>query len=151
MSKAAVVAILSVASFSGCQEVLDAAGGHMKKSPNSIIGKKTQDIKKFDAAAGDVPQERSEEITSMATASLEIYQRKVVEIHTLHVDYALKLYRAEHDRFPKDYDEFMSAIIKRNNIRLPVLPGELKYAYDEENHRLMVIKNTDIQPEPAQR
>ena len=47
------------------------------------------------------------------------------------------LFRSGH--FPKDYDEFMTQIIKANNIQLPVLPGGKQYQYDVENHRLVVV------------
>ena len=41
---------------------------------------------------------------------------------------------------PKDYDEFMSQIIKRNNIQLPVLPGNRRYQYDPEKFELVVVE-----------
>jgi hypothetical protein len=34
----------------------------------------------------------------------------------------------------------MTRIIKANNIKLPVLPGDGKYAYDVENHKLEVVR-----------
>lgn len=45
-----------------------------------------------------------------------------------------------HERYPKDHEEFMTQIIKANNINLPVLPGGRKYQYDVENHELVIIE-----------
>ena len=58
----------------------------------------------------------------------------------MYVEHALDLFNASEGRYPKDYDEFMTRIIKANNIKLPVLPGQWKYAYDVENHKLEVVK-----------
>ncbi|MCA9237445.1 MAG: hypothetical protein KDA44_18350 [Planctomycetales bacterium] len=49
------------------------------------------------------------------------------------VNYAVKLYEAEHGEYPKSNDEFMSKIIKANMIVLPELPDDQEYYYDPEN------------------
>jgi hypothetical protein len=73
----------------------------------------------------------------------------VEQISKDHIDYALRLYEAEHGRYPKDYDEFMRDIIKANNIKLPVLPAQMKYQYDEVNHKLVVVQPAaPPQPKP---
>jgi hypothetical protein len=41
---------------------------------------------------------------------------------------------------PKDHEEFMTQIIKKNNIQLPVLPGGRQYQYDVENAELVVVE-----------
>ena len=38
------------------------------------------------------------------------------------IKHAMDLFHAENDRIPKTYDEFMTEIIKANNIALPQLP-----------------------------
>jgi hypothetical protein len=45
----------------------------------------------------------------------------------------------------------MTRVIKPNNIKLPVLPGGWKYAYDVPNHKLEVIRAEGAAhaPEPA--
>jgi hypothetical protein len=50
------------------------------------------------------------------------------------ITYAMKLYQAEHGRFPKDQEEFMNKIIKPNlpATRLPELPEGWEYYYDPE-------------------
>ncbi|MGE3316257.1 MAG: hypothetical protein AB7O26_14160, partial [Planctomycetaceae bacterium] len=57
-----------------------------------------------------------------------------------HVQQALNLFHAEHERYPKDHAEFMEKIIKANNIQLPELPEGFKYKYDVENHKLEAVK-----------
>ena len=64
----------------------------------------------------------------------------------MYIDHALDLFNATEGRYPKDYNEFMKRIIKENNIKLPVLPGGAKYAYDVKNHKLQVVRATADQP-----
>jgi len=55
-----------------------------------------------------------------------------------HVDYALKLYKAQHGELPKTHEEFMEKIIRANQITLPALPPGDTYLYDPEKGKLMV-------------
>jgi hypothetical protein len=61
----------------------------------------------------------------------------------LNIQHAMDLYKAANDRYPKDYDEFMTEIIKANNIALPQLPPYQAYAYDEQEHKLILIEYPD--------
>ena len=58
----------------------------------------------------------------------------------LNIQHAIDLYQAENGRYPKDYDEFMTEIIKANNIALPKLPHYQKYGYDEKEHKLIILQ-----------
>ena len=62
----------------------------------------------------------------------------------LTIQHAVDLYHAANDRYPKDYDEFMTEIIKANNIALPVLPPYQKYGYDENEHKLIILEYKDL-------
>ena len=55
----------------------------------------------------------------------------------------MDLYQAENGRYPANYDEFMTEIIKKNNIALPVLPSYQEYFYDEQQHKLQVREYPD--------
>ena len=55
------------------------------------------------------------------------------------VEHDLDIFNALEGRYPKDYDEFMTRIIKANGTKLPVLPGGWTYAYDVPNHKLEVV------------
>ena len=51
---------------------------------------------------------------------------------------AVRLYRAQHEHFPKSHEEFMKEIIKKNNIKLPELPAGHSYVYEPQTGELMV-------------
>lgn len=127
-----VCAFLSV----GCMESLEK---QTAKSPNSIVGKKTQDIGKFDPTAKQQVSD-SKINASPGTAAIGAYGPTMERISKIEIDHAINLFQAENGRYPKDYDEFMEKIIKANNIQLPVLPAKGQYKYDEENHALVVVR-----------
>jgi hypothetical protein len=128
---------LSVALVCGCMDSLANQG---KKSPNSIIGKKTDDIGKFDPNAKQEVSDSKVKADDPLLYGMQAYGPIVEKISKLNIDYAVRLYEAEHGNYPKNYDEFMSGVIKANHIQLPVLPGGWKYAYDEKNHKLEVVR-----------
>jgi hypothetical protein len=70
---------------------------------------------------------------------LSAYGPMLEKISTSYIEAALNLFKANEDRYPNDYDEFMEKIIKDNRIQLPVLPGGKRYQYDVENHKLVVV------------
>jgi hypothetical protein len=110
-----------------------------KKSPNSIVGKTTQNVGQFDPNANAKVSNSKINATDPITAPTSAYGPMLEKISKSHIEHALNLYQASEGHFPKDYDEFMTHIIKANNIQLPVLPGGKQYQYDVENHRLVVI------------
>ncbi len=126
-----------VAALCGCMQSLE---DQTKKSPNSIIGKTTQDVGKFDPNAGNTVSDSKVRVTDPVLAGLQAYGPMVEQIMKSEVLHAVNLFQATNDRYPKDYEEFMEQIIKANNIRLPVLPGGKKYQYDEVNHVLVVVE-----------
>lgn len=111
-----------------------------KKSPNSIIGKKTQDIGEFDPNAKKKVSDSKIRAEDPLTGPMMAYGPMMEKISKLGVDQAINLFYATEGRFPKDHEEFMTRIIKENNIQLPVLPFKAKYQYDVENHKLVVIE-----------
>ena len=111
-----------------------------KKSPDSIIGKKTQDIGEFDPKAGAKVSDGKINATDPITAPLSAYGPAMERISDIQITSAINLFHATEDRYPKDHEEFMEKIIKANNIKLNVLPGGKKYQYDVENHELVVIE-----------
>lgn len=130
-----------------CAGCLPSIEEQTKKSPNSIMGKKTQDIGEFNPQGGAAVSDSKVRVTNPVTGPLEAYGPMVEQISKTHVAHALNLYQAEHDHYPRDYDEFMREIIKKNNIQLPVLPGGKRYQYDVENHQLVVV---DAAPAPGE-
>lgn len=111
-----------------------------KKSPNSIIGKTTQDVGQFDPNAGAKVSDGKIQATDPITAPVSAYGPMLQRLSETEIAHAVNLFHASEDRYPKDFDEFMQRIIKENNIRLPILPGNKKYQYDVENHKLVVVE-----------
>ncbi len=109
-----------------------------------VFGRTTSDIGEFDATAGAKVSDSTIDENRLATplvGSLAAYGPIVERISKLYIEQAVNLFYAEHGRYPRSYDEFMEKIIRANNIELPVLPGNAKYQYDVENHRLEVVED----------
>jgi len=110
------------------------------KDDKGVFGKKTQDIGEFDKnKANQVVSDQKIHATDPVTSGLSAYAPMMEKISMIEITHALELFRATEDRYPKDYDEFMTRIIKENNIRLPVLPYKGHYEYDVENHELKAV------------
>ena len=112
-----------------------------KKQPKTIIGRKTQDIGKYDPTAGWEVSDSKAKITNPITGPLEAYGPMTEKIAKLGIQHNVRMFEALNGRYPT-YEEFMSQIIKNKKapILLPVLPGNMKYQYDEKNHKLVVVK-----------
>jgi hypothetical protein len=124
------------------------------KQSGAIVGQKTQEIRN---AATELEKGGAKLATTKITAKDYItlqgnaYVTAVGQLSVLSIQKAMDLYHAENDRYPKDYDEFMTVIIKANNISLPQLPPYQKYAYDEKEHKLVVLEYKAIKDQPAPR
>lgn len=134
----------SICAF-GCADPY-AADKPVEKKRESIIGKKTQDIGEFKADNKDFTV-KGDEMPEMnpinPLASMKAYGPTLQKLSKMHIQQALNLFQAEHDRYPKDHEEFMTKIIKQNQIELPVLPGKSVYQYDVENHELVIVTPTE--------
>ena len=123
-----LLASISLLALAGCGDTVEKQmAKQVEKSPNSIMGKTTQDIAEFDPnAKQEVSDSKvridTNDITAPVTAPLQAYGPMVEQISKTHVAHALSLFNATEGRYPESYDEFMEKIIKANNIRLPVLP-----------------------------
>lgn len=134
---------LTVALLAGC---MDSLGNQAKKDPNSIIGKKTDKIEKFDPKAKQEVSDSKVRADDPILAPLQAYGPMVEQISKMEIEHAVDLFNASEGRYPKDHEEFMTKIIKANNIKLPVLPGGWKYAYDVPNHKLEVVRPPGADP-----
>ena len=141
----AVVGSLTLALLSGC---MDSLAKQTQKKPNEgIIGKKTDKIKEFDPnAAKQIVSDSKGHADDPVLYAMQLYGPTIEMISTMYIDHAIDLFHASEDRYPKDYNEFMTRIIKENQIQLPVLPGGAKYAYDVEKHKLRIVKAMDMGP-----
>jgi hypothetical protein len=116
------------------------------RKPGPIIGQRTTEIrdasKELKQPGAKVASSKivaKDPITVVGNAYVSIIGRTSV----LKIQQAVDLYHAANDRYPKDLDEFMTEIIKANNIALPVLPPYQDYAYDEKEHKLIVLEYED--------
>lgn len=119
--------------------------------PEFIVGKRTQDIRnaKTELQPGKA-QVASTRIVAKDPFTLQgnAYVSIVGRSSMLNMQHAIDLFHAENDRYPKDYNEFMEVIIKANNIALPKLPYYQEYAYDEKEHKLIIIEYPDRKAQP---
>ncbi len=119
----------------GCEDL-------SKKSPNSIIGKTTQDVGEFKPDGGAKVSDSKVQVSDPITGPLQAYGPMVEQISKTTIAQALNLFNAAEGRYPNSHEEFMTRIIQENNIKLPVLPGSKKYQYDVTNHELVVVDNS---------
>ena len=108
-----------------------------------IIGQRTTDIrsasKELKQGGAKVASQKivaKDPITVQGNAYVAIVGRTSV----LSIQHSMDLYHATNDRYPKDLDEFMTEIIKPNGVALPQLPPYQKYAYDDKEHKLIVLE-----------
>jgi hypothetical protein len=125
-----------------------------KVKPQPIINRRTQEIRN---AASELQGGKAKVATTKITAKDYItlqgnaYVTTIGRVSQLEIQHAIDLYQAENGRYPKDYDEFMTVIIKANNIALPVLPPYQEYGYDEKEHKLLILEYPDRKNQPAPR
>jgi hypothetical protein len=113
------------------------------KQSGPIIGQRTTDIrnarKELNQGGARIASPKivsKDPITLQGNAYVSVVGRSSV----LSIQHSMDLYHATNERYPKDLDEFMAEIIKPNGIALPQLPVYQKYAYDEKEHKLVVLE-----------
>jgi hypothetical protein len=138
--------------LAGCEEEPRHAGGkpaassRPKETPGPIVGQRTQKVveaapalEKGNAKVASTKITAKDPITLQGNAYVSIIGRS----SQLLIQQAIDLFRANNDRYPKDFAEFMAEIIKANNISLPKLPPYQEYAYDEKEHKLIILEYSD--------
>jgi hypothetical protein len=120
----------------GCMDSLEK---QVQKSPNSIVGKTTQEVGEFKPEAGAPVSDSKVRVTDTVLAGAQAYGPMLEQISKTTIAHALNLFQASEGRYPDSHEEFMTRIIQENNIRLPVLPGGKKYQYDVAHHELVVV------------
>jgi len=55
------------------------------------------------------------------------------------IEYGLKLYHAEHGRYPATMQEFVDQILTPQQVKLPELPPGRKFVYDSQQGKLFVV------------
>jgi hypothetical protein len=139
---------LAMALLAGCTEWLS---DQAKKDPNSIIGRKADKLENFDPKAKQEVSDSKVRADDPILAPLQAYGPMVEQISKIQIQQAVDLFNASEGHYPKDYEEFMTRVVKPNNIKLALLPAGWKYAYDVPNHELKIIRAEGAPhvPEPA--
>jgi len=109
-----------------------------KEAGGSIFRKKTKDI----GVIGKDDIEADTTITGVdpVSTSLQGYTRAISEIAKIQIKSAVDIFNATEGRYPKDYKEVKEKVIDANGIELPMLPRNLRYAYDEKSHELKIVE-----------
>jgi hypothetical protein len=105
-------------------------------------------ISEFDPAAERQVIKPKAEITDPITGPLAALKNAQLEIPVLAIEHAVNLFQASEGRYPASLDEFMTRIIRENNIRLPQLAPGQEYQYDVENHKLVIVQSANEKVAP---
>ncbi len=127
--------------LTGCMDQPQSSGP--KRPPTTDV------INEFDPGKGGEIVTPTANVTNPITGPLEILKLEQIKLPMLAIQHAVNLFNAEEGRYPESHDEFMTRIIKANNIHLPVLANGLEYQYDLANHTLLIIKPEDAQQKAA--
>lgn len=127
--------LLSLIAICGCMDPpqTQSSGGPLKP-------KKTQEVGEFDPNANNTIVDSKPVVTGPISGPLNILKYEQVKIPMLAIEHALNLFNGLEGRYPTSHDEFMTRIIKENNIQLTALPAGQEYQYDVENHKLMIVE-----------
>ena len=68
----------------------------------------------------------------------QYFRLQQATVYEIEIPNAVKLFQAEHNRFPKDYVEFKREILDPASIQLPDLPEGEHYVFDSKQGELMV-------------
>jgi hypothetical protein len=70
----------------------------------------------------------------------QLFRFKQKAVFDFQIPQALQLFKANEGRLPNSDDEFMTKIVRANNIQLPELPSGQRYVWDPAEGELMVEK-----------
>ena len=119
-----------------------------------IFGQKTNRIFEFDPAkdAGKVSDGKMKPTSPLnPLGALNAYKPAIEKIVKLKFQQLLQLYWAANDGYPKTFEEFQREIVEPNKqqLQLPVLPGDWVYKYDVKNHELVVVEDKALKKEES--
>ena len=117
----------------------------VERAHGEILGQRTQDIRQStpESTQGTVVASSKIVARDPITVVGNAYVVAIGQTAMGNIKHAMDLYNAEHGRYPANYNEFMTDIIKANNIALPVLPAYQEYFYDEQEHKLQIREYPD--------
>ncbi|MBL8812590.1 MAG: hypothetical protein JNM43_20670 [Planctomycetaceae bacterium] len=135
VSRNTVILSCALLFATGCADSTPTPPAEVKKPQEP--GKVTE----FDPNSGAVEVDHKQKITDPITGPLAALQNAKIDIPQLAIQHALDLFNAAEGRYPNSFEEFMTRVIKENQIRLPQLPQGMEFQYDVENHKLLIVKS----------
>lgn len=128
-----ILIAMVLAGFAGCTEsaTVSTAPAKPKEGPQVV---------ELNPQADNQVANPKQKITDPLTAPLTVYQNTKVVVPQLAIEHALNLFNASEGRYPESFEEFMTRIVKENQIALPDLPAGMQFQYDVANHKLLVIQ-----------
>lgn len=118
-----------------------------KKGPQT-----TDQIGEFDPEAGQEIVDSTVRVSgNPLTYALEARESALEQVAELPVMQGINLFHAMEGRYPKDHEEFMTKVIRANNIRLPRLAKGKRYQYDVQNHKLVIVQDSTSDGPPESR
>lgn len=130
----ASIAILLFLQFIGCDQLTKPS------NPKISPAQATQPVK---AGVGVGKQGRSLDNQSdlqlmVSYPAVKFFEAKERIAFEIQIPHAVNLFRATEGRFPKSHEEFMTKVVKANQIVLPELPPGRSYRFDSEKGELWV-------------
>jgi hypothetical protein len=131
----------------GCEEEPRHSGGQPSTAarPRAILNQRTQDIRPAAPELQAGARVAGTRITARDPITLpgNAYVTIIGRTSMFEIEKAMQLYQATNDRYPRDFQEFMTDVVKANQISLPVLPYYQEYGYDEKEHKLVILEYPD--------
>lgn len=115
--------------FVGLQGCGQQQTGPSDGQPLARVNKSASDIPVYDEAKHGTPMDPA----NMTKNALQVWEK---------IDPApqIEAYKEETGDYPRDYAEFKSGVLEPNDIKFPEnMPGGLIFAYDEANHKVVLV------------
>ena len=135
--------LLPLVMLAGCEGAKKpaTASNKPKIKIRETVGKTTQDVLNLSDALAQKGVLAATSVTSgdYLGAISDVYKTSVPKIAIATLQPLMMQFNLDNNRDPT-YDEFVAQIIKVHNVRLPQLPYYQDYAYDEAEHKLVVVE-----------
>ena len=139
----AAVGTLGAVLLTGCMQSLSE---QVKGDPNINIKKRTDDIKKFDPKAKQQVDPVRAHADNPVLGPVQMLRPTINRVELMNIEHTLDIYNAAEGHYPQSYEEFMTKVIKGYGITLTALPPGWQYAYDVENHKVLIVRPNDAGP-----
>lgn len=94
---------------------------------------------RVEATADTVGTKGKEYGGGIITEPIHQYFRLQDKLKLDQIEHGLKLYHAEHGRYPATMQEFVDQILTPQQVKLPELPPGRKFVYDAQQGKLFVV------------